>query len=46
MRGRSANAAQARELMGIDWCNRDGIAQAIPPAYTEWIGARLIGVLV
>lgn len=46
MRGRTANAAQARELMGIDWCNRDGIAQAIPPAYTEWIGRQLLGVLV
>lgn len=26
----------------IDWMNRDEMAQAIPPAYTEWIGQRLM----
>ena len=29
------------EVMGIDWMNRDELAQAIPPAYTEWIGKRI-----
>jgi len=24
--------------MGIDWMNRDEMCQAIPPAYTEWLG--------
>lgn len=28
--------------MGIDWMNRAELAQAIPPAYTEWIGKQLI----
>lgn len=28
-----------REVMGIDWMGRDGLAQAIPPPYTRYIGA-------
>lgn len=31
--------------MGIDWMNRDELSEAIPPAYTEWIGAQLAAVL-
>lgn len=33
------------EAMGIDWMTRDEIAEAIPPAYTEYIGERLLEVL-
>lgn len=33
---------QAREAMGIDWMDWDGIKEAIPPAYTEFIGSQLI----
>jgi DNA (cytosine-5)-methyltransferase 1 len=37
LRGRGcANAA--REVMGIDWMTRDGLDQAIPPVFTEYIG--------
>ena len=32
------NLDHAREVMGIDWMNRKELSQAIPPAYTEWIG--------
>lgn len=31
--------------MGIDWMTQPELTQAIPPAYTEWIGAQLLGYL-
>lgn len=30
-----------KAVMGIDWMNRHELTQAIPPAYTEWIGHQL-----
>jgi DNA (cytosine-5)-methyltransferase 1 len=30
------------KAMGIDWMNKEELAQAIPPAYTYWIGKQLI----
>ncbi len=33
------------EAMGIDWMTGQELCEAIPPAYTEWIGAQLIGSL-
>lgn len=33
---------EKREIMGMPWANRYEIAQAIPPAYTEFIGKKLI----
>lgn len=36
-----ANKAQAAALMGIDWMTRVEMCQAIPPSYTEAIGAAL-----
>jgi DNA (cytosine-5)-methyltransferase 1 len=35
----------ARDAMGIDWMTRDELIQAIPPAYTEFIGAQLLAAL-
>ncbi len=32
------NMAQAKKVMGIDWMTRKEITQAIPPAYSEYIG--------
>lgn len=34
--------AHAREVMGIDWMTRRELSQAIPPAFTEWIGHRML----
>jgi DNA (cytosine-5)-methyltransferase 1 len=40
--GNFSDAAYARAAMGIDWMNKYGLAQSIPPAYTEYIGAYLL----
>jgi DNA (cytosine-5)-methyltransferase 1 len=37
---RVADLATASAAMGIDWMDWDEICQAIPPAYTEWIGRQ------
>lgn len=33
------------EAMGIDWMEKHELAEAIPPAFTEWIGGQLLGTL-
>ena len=35
----------AQRLMDIDWMTRDEMKEAIPPAYTEWIGRHLLQVI-
>jgi DNA (cytosine-5)-methyltransferase 1 len=38
--------AEASAAMGgMDWASWDGIREAIPPAYAEWIGKRLLEAL-
>ncbi|MHC4463681.1 MAG: DNA cytosine methyltransferase [Planctomycetota bacterium] len=41
--GNDFKVEDARIAMGIDWMTGRELAQAIPPAYTEWIGRQLIG---
>jgi DNA (cytosine-5)-methyltransferase 1 len=43
--GHVSPIAKAREVMGIDWMTRDELAESIPPAYTEHIGAQLLSHL-
>lgn len=38
-------AEEKRRAMGIDWMNRDELTEAIPPAYTQYIGEQLIQAL-
>ena len=43
--GYQGSLAECLEGMGIDWMSRREVAQAIPPAYTELIGAQLLAIV-
>lgn len=36
---------EAQRAMGIDWMGMSGLSQAVPPAYTEYIGKQLMAYL-
>lgn len=38
----ASSIEEARAAMGMDWGDWDGVREAIPPAYTEWIGTQLL----
>lgn len=40
--GNFSGVVKAREIMGMQWASRDGLREAIPPAYTEYIGRQLL----
>lgn len=39
--GNFPDVALVREDMGMPWADRSGIAEAVPPAYTEFIGQHI-----
>jgi DNA (cytosine-5)-methyltransferase 1 len=43
--GGNCTVANARDAMGISWMTKTEINEAIPPAYTEWIGTQLLAAL-
>jgi DNA (cytosine-5)-methyltransferase 1 len=43
--GNFTGVDEARRRMGIDWMNRDGLRESIPPAYSEYIGAQIMAYL-
>lgn len=36
---------QAQAAMGIDWMTWDELRESIPPAYTEWVGTRVLDLV-
>lgn len=40
--GNNYLASEGKKAMGIDWMTKAELSQAIPPAYTEWLGIRLL----
>lgn len=44
--GNFSGVARAREAMGIDWMMRDELREAIPPAYTNFVGRQLLEATV
>jgi DNA (cytosine-5)-methyltransferase 1 len=43
--GRNLTVAEMREAMGIDWMTREELSQAIPPAYTQFVGEQLLAAI-
>lgn len=43
--GEYKSVKNAPDAYGIDWMTADDLKEAIPPAYTEWIGKQLLSYL-
>lgn len=43
--GNAADKHEWPSAMGIDWMTNDGMAEAIPPVYTEHVGAQLLAAI-
>ena len=39
--GNFSGVDKGREVMGMPWANRDGLREAIPPVYAEYVGRQL-----
>lgn len=44
-RGYKGNLIESRQAMGMPWASRASVSQAIPPAYTEHVGAQLLAAI-
>lgn len=44
--GRGDPEIRWARAMGVEWMSRYEAREAIPPAYTEWIGSQLVALLV
>lgn len=40
--GAAVTADMARQAMGISWAPWDRLTQAVPPAYTAWVGTQIV----
>ena len=45
-RGYMGSRAERREAMAIDWMSHEEVTEAIPPAYTEFIGKQLLAAII
>ena len=43
--GRCVTIEEMRKAMGIDWMIRKELSQAVPPAYTEWLGKEILKLI-
>jgi DNA (cytosine-5)-methyltransferase 1 len=43
--GNFTGVDHARDVMGMPWANRDGLREAIPPAYSAYVGTQLARLL-
>lgn len=44
--GGHQNGLRAKNALGIDWMTGSELSQSVPPAYTEWLGHRLMASLL
>lgn len=44
--GNFSGVDHGRRIMGMPWANRDGLREAIPPAYAEYVGRQLMREVV
>ena len=45
-RGYKGTRAEREAAMGIDWMTKNELNEAIPPAYTQFIGEQLMGYML
>lgn len=43
--GNFSGVDHGRKVMGMPWANRDGLREAIPPVYADWVGRQLMNRL-